>query len=86
MHTADSLHCSDLCLGFESASGGEDDPGDNMRAVLENVEECPGICATLKWLLGLAGRSKVIGDDREEGVEIGVDFLPEYVLRLGRIV
>ena len=30
----------------------------------------------------LAGRSKVIGDDREEGVEIGVYLLPEDVLRL----
>ena len=57
-----------------------------MKAVLENVEECAGICAMLKWLLGLAGRSKVVGDDREEGVDIGVDLLPEYILRLGRIV
>ena len=56
-----------------------------MKAVLENVEECAGIRAMLEWLLGLAGRAKVVGDDRAEGVEIGVYLLPEDVLRLRRI-
>ena len=55
MRTADSVHCSNLCLGFKNASGEENDPGDDMKAVLENVEECAGICAMLEWLLGLAG-------------------------------
>ena len=56
-----------------------------MKAVLENVKECAGIFAMLEWLLGLAGRAKVVGNDREEGVEIGVYMLPEVVLRLRRI-
>ena len=68
MHTADRVHRSDLCLGFESASGRETDPGDNVKTILENVEECAGICAMLKWILRFAGRAKVAGDDREEGV------------------
>ena len=63
----------------------EGDPGDDMKAILENVEECVGIRAMLEWLLGLAGRAKVVGNDREEGIEIGVDLLPEDVFGLRRI-
>ena len=52
---------------------------------MENVEERAGIRAVLEWLLGLARGSKVVDNDREEGVEIGVYFLPEDVLRVRRI-
>ena len=84
MHTSNRIHRSDLCLGFESASNRETDPCDNMKAVLENVEECASICAMWEWLLGLARRAKVVGDDREEGIEIGVYLLPEDVFGLRR--
>ena len=47
-HTADAVHCSNLCLGFESASNRENDPPDDMEAVLKNVEECASICARLE--------------------------------------
>ena len=83
--TTDAVHRSDLCLGFESASGRENDPADDMEAVLENVEECASIRAWFEWLLGLARRAKVVGNDGAEGVEIWVDFLPEDVLRLRRV-
>ena len=66
-------------------SSRENDPPDEMETILEDVEECAGICARLEWLLGLAGRAKVVGDDSAEGVEIGVDLLPEDVLGLGGI-
>jgi len=56
-----------------------------MEAVLENEEECAGISARLEWHLGLAGRTKVVGNDSAEGIEIGVDLLPEDVLGLRRI-
>ena len=56
-----------------------------MEAVLENVKECADICARLEWLLGLAGRAKVVSNDSAEGVQIGVDLLPEDVLELRRI-
>ena len=84
-HTADAVHRSDLCFSFESASDRESDPADDMEAVLENVEECAGICAWLEWMLGLAGRAKVVGNDSAEGVEIGVGLLPEDVLGPRRI-
>ena len=51
-----------------------------MEAVLKNVEECTGICAMVEWRLGLAGRAKVVGNDREEGVKVGVYLLPEDVI------
>ncbi len=57
-----------------------------MEAVLENVEECTGICARLEWLLGLAGRAKVVSNDSAEGVEIGIDLLPEDVLGLRSVI
>ena len=85
MHTADSAHCSDLFLGFESALGWENDPYDDMKAVPENVEECAGICAMLECHLGLAGRAKVVGNDKDEGDEIGVYLLQEDFLGLKRI-
>ena len=48
-HTADAVHSSDLCLGFESRSNRENDPPDDMEAILENiVEKCTGICARLE--------------------------------------
>ena len=56
-----------------------------MEAVLENVKECADICARSEWLLGLAGRAKVVSNDSAEGVQIGVDLLPEDVLELRRI-
>ena len=83
--TADAVHRSDLCLGFESTSGRKNDPADDMEVVMENVEECTGICTWLEWLLGLAGRAKVVGNDGAESVEIGVDLLPEGVLGLRRM-
>ena len=43
------------------ASGGENDPSDEMEGAVENVEECAGIWDWLGWLLGLAGRAKVVG-------------------------
>ena len=72
-HIADGVHFSDLCLGFESAPSREDNSGDDMKAVLENVEECAGIFAMLEWLLGLTGRANVVCNDREEGAEIDRD-------------
>ena len=30
--------------------------------------------------MGLAGRAKVVGNDREEGVKVGVYLLPEDVI------
>ena len=85
-HTADSVHRSDLCLGFESASYREIDLCDDMKAILEDVEECAGkyagICTLWECLMELAWRTKVVGDDREEGVEIGIYLLPEDVLRV----
>ena len=83
--TADAVHRSDLCLGFESASDRKNHPANDLEAVLENVEERASICAWLEWLLGLAGRAKVVGNDDAEGVEIWVDLLPEDVLGLRRI-
>ena len=83
-HTADAVHRSDLCLGFESASGRKNDPADDLDAVVENVVECAGIRAWLEWLLGLAGRVEVVGNNSAESIKIGVDFLPENVLGLRR--
>ena len=85
--TADAVHRSDLCLGFESTSGGKNDPTDDMEAVMENVEERASICTRLELLFGHAGRVKVVGNDGAQGVKIGVDFLPEGLLgfRRGRL-
>ena len=66
-------------------SGRKNDPPDDLEAILESVEECASIHARLEWLLGLAGRAKVVGNDGAEGVEIWVDLLPEDVLGLRRI-
>ena len=56
-------------------SGREDDPRDDMMSTPGHVEECAGIRAILEWLLGLAGRAKVVGSDKDKGVEILEDVL-----------
>ena len=72
---------------FLECVGQKNEPADDLEAILENVEECAGICARLEGLLGLAGRAKLVGNDgaEAEGVEIWVDLLPEDVLGLRRI-